>query len=34
MHIEGIDYCIVSLLNTLVTLWNWRTGKSIRVIDC
>lgn len=33
MDINGIDYCLVTLLNNMVTLWDWKTGKVIRMID-
>ncbi|CAD8142629.1 unnamed protein product [Paramecium octaurelia] len=31
--VEGIDYVIVTLLNNYVTVWNWKTGNSIKIID-
>ena len=30
---EGIDYVVVTLLNNYVTLWNWKSGNSIKIID-
>ncbi|CAD8046271.1 unnamed protein product [Paramecium sonneborni] len=31
--VEGIDYVVVTLLNNYVTLWNWKTGNSLKIID-
>lgn len=33
MDVEGIDYAIITLLNNIVSFWNWKTGKAFKVID-
>lgn len=33
MDIDGIDYLIVTLLNSSVAFWNWKTGLALRVVD-
>ncbi len=33
MDVEGIDHIVVTLLNNIVSFWNWKTGKAFRVID-
>lgn len=33
MDVNGIEYAIVTLLNSTVTFWNWKNGTPLRVVD-
>lgn len=33
MDVNGIEYAIVTLLNSTVTFWNWKNGTQLRVVD-